>query len=131
MGGLLLVQLPSPAATAHRDRAEPGPPRPPARPADAPNESKLLQMPGKGGAFEQSAEWRERDRKLVWSIKNLKGGREHTLRVRAQRRGGLLRALSLLYIHGRRPAASRRKGARGNQQPACTPAPPAPSHRRG
>ncbi|EFN58567.1 hypothetical protein CHLNCDRAFT_140708 [Chlorella variabilis] len=28
------------------------------------------------------AEWRERERKLVWSIKNLKGGREHTLRCR-------------------------------------------------
>jgi AP-4 complex subunit mu-1 len=48
---------------------------------DAPNEAKLLALPGKG-AFEQSAEWRERDRKLVWSIKNLKGGREHTLRCR-------------------------------------------------
>jgi len=32
--------------------------------ADAPNEAKLLALPGKG-AFEQSAEWRERDRKLV------------------------------------------------------------------
>ncbi|KAI7838129.1 hypothetical protein COHA_008060 [Chlorella ohadii] len=48
---------------------------------DAPNEAKLLALPGKG-AFEQSAEWRERDRKLVWSLKNLKGGREHTLRCR-------------------------------------------------
>lgn len=48
---------------------------------DAPNESKLLAMPGKG-AFEQSADWRERERKLVWSLKNLKGGREHTLRCR-------------------------------------------------
>lgn len=49
--------------------------------ADAPNESKLLALPGKG-AFEQRAEWRERERKLVWSLKNLKGGREHTLRCR-------------------------------------------------
>lgn len=49
--------------------------------ADAPNESKLLALPGRG-AFEQRAEWRERERKLVWSIKNLKGGREHTLRCR-------------------------------------------------
>ena len=32
--------------------------------ADAPNEAKLLALPGKG-AFEQIAEWRERDRKLV------------------------------------------------------------------
>lgn len=50
-------------------------------PADAPNESKLLALPGKG-AFEQAAEWRERERKLVWSLKNLRGGREHTLRCR-------------------------------------------------
>lgn len=49
--------------------------------ADAPNESSLLAMPGKG-AFGQSAEWREKERKLVWSLKNLKGGREHTLRCR-------------------------------------------------
>lgn len=55
--------------------------RRPLRPADAPNESKLLALPGKG-AFEQSAEWRERERKLVWSLKNLRGGREHTLRCR-------------------------------------------------
>ncbi|KAL4442926.1 hypothetical protein ABPG77_008417 [Micractinium sp. CCAP 211/92] len=48
---------------------------------DAPNESKLLALPGKG-AFEQAAEWRERERKLVWSLKNLRGGREHTLRCR-------------------------------------------------
>lgn len=49
--------------------------------ADAPNESKLLALPGKG-AFEQSAEWREKERKLVWNLKNLRGGREHTLRCR-------------------------------------------------
>ncbi|KAL4857960.1 AP-4 complex subunit mu [Chlorella vulgaris] len=48
---------------------------------NAPNESKLLALPGRG-VFEQSAEWRERERKLVWSIKNLRGGQEHTLRCR-------------------------------------------------
>lgn len=35
--------------------------------ADAPNEAKLLALPGKG-AFEQSAEWRERDHKLVGEV---------------------------------------------------------------
>ncbi|GAB4820763.1 hypothetical protein N2152v2_007809 [Parachlorella kessleri] len=45
---------------------------------------KLLPLPGKGGgaAFEQSAEWLERERKVVWGLKHLKGGREHTLRAR-------------------------------------------------
>lgn len=48
---------------------------------DAPNESKLLNaIPGKA-AFEQSADWTERDG-LVWTRRNLKGGTEHTLRAR-------------------------------------------------
>lgn len=43
---------------------------------------KLLgSLPLKGGTFEQSAEWLEREHKLVWVLKHLKGGREHTLRV--------------------------------------------------
>lgn len=49
---------------------------------DTPAEASLLAaLPGKG-PFEQSAEWSERDRQLVWSLKNLRGGKEHTLRVR-------------------------------------------------
>lgn len=30
----------------------------------------------------QSADWTERDGKLVWTLRNLKGGTEHTLRAR-------------------------------------------------
>lgn len=34
------------------------------------------------GIFEQHTDWKERDHKLTWSLSNLKGGREHVLRVR-------------------------------------------------
>ncbi len=45
------------------------------------NEGPLLsKLTGK--SFQQSAEWYPRDSKLVWVLRNLPGGREHTLRVR-------------------------------------------------
>ena len=71
---------------AHRRLTHcPHPPRP-----DGGQESKLLSsVSGKGGPFEQSADWHERDHKLVWSLRNLKGGKEHALRVSGVwRKGG-------------------------------------------
>lgn len=53
-------------------------------------ERSRLPLPLKGGAFEQSAEWLERERKIVWGLKHLKGGREHTLRVSMAQKGGRL-----------------------------------------
>ena len=45
------------------------------------NDATLLSvLPGK--TFTQRAEWYDRDSKIKWLLKNLKGGREHTLRVR-------------------------------------------------
>ncbi len=34
------------------------------------------------GLFGQQAEWDAREHRLIWSLKNLKGGKEHVLRVR-------------------------------------------------
>jgi AP-4 complex subunit mu-1 len=34
------------------------------------------------GMFGQQAEWDAREHRLIWSLKNLKGGKEHVLRVR-------------------------------------------------
>lgn len=46
-------------------------------------ESSLLSsIPGAKATFEQRADWSERDRRLTWSLKNLKGGKEHVLRAR-------------------------------------------------
>ena len=66
------------------------------RPPDSPTETKLLGLPSKGG-FEQGAEWHERERRLVWSLHNLKGGREHTLRARLTVEPGSLEATKRDY----------------------------------
>jgi len=43
--------------------------------------SLLAALPVKG-VFEQQADWSERERRLMWTLANLKGGREHVLRAR-------------------------------------------------
>ena len=52
------------------------------QPHAAPDASLLAALPGARGAFEQSAEWSERSRRVTWALRNLRGGREHTLRCR-------------------------------------------------
>lgn len=41
----------------------------------------LASIPGKA-SFSQHAEWKEREKKVVWSLKHLRGGKEHVLKVR-------------------------------------------------